>query len=57
LIARGEKTWLVAYFRWQGDRNRLFFGEIDWAPERAVIREITETQQLEQSLKEHPLPD
>jgi hypothetical protein len=51
LIARGEKAWLVSYFRWQGDRNRLFFGEIDWAPERAVIREITELKQLGKSLK------
>jgi len=50
LISRGENNWLVAYFRWQGDRNRLFFGEMDWSPDRAIIREITDLTQLEKSL-------
>jgi hypothetical protein len=47
LIAREETTWLVSYFRWQGDRNRLFFGELDWTCDPAVIREITDSQCLE----------
>jgi hypothetical protein len=46
LIARGEKKWFVSYFRWQGDRNRLFFGEIDWLPNRAIIREITDPARI-----------
>ncbi|MGI4787807.1 MAG: hypothetical protein ACRYFS_03045 [Janthinobacterium lividum] len=50
LIARGEQIWLVCYFRWHGDRNRLFFGTIDWSDDRAIIREITNPAQLESSL-------
>jgi len=50
LIAHGKKNWLVSYFRWQGDRNRLFFGEIDWSSDPAIIREITDLKQLEKSL-------
>ena len=40
LIARGERTWFVCYFRWHIDRGRLFFGELDWSCEPATIREI-----------------
>lgn len=46
LIARREQQWFVCYFRWQGDRNRLFFGAIDWAPKPAVIREIIDPAEL-----------
>ena len=46
LIACGERRWLVCYFRWHGDRNRLFFGEIDWSGPNAVITEITSLAQL-----------
>lgn len=56
LIARAEKNWLVSYFRWQGDRNQLFFGEIDWSHDRAIIREITNPTQLEKSLELYHLP-
>ena len=55
LIARNEEKWLVCYFRWQGDRNRLFFGEIDWAPKRAVIREIINPARLENWLAGYQL--
>jgi hypothetical protein len=47
LISRGKSSWLVSYFRWQGDRNRLFFGEMDWSADRATVREITNPEQLE----------
>lgn len=39
-ITTEGSVWLVSYFRWQGDRNRLFFGTLDWSAEPAVIREI-----------------
>ena len=56
LIARGKEKWLVCYFRWQGDRNRLFFGEIDWSPSRAVIREIIDPAQLKKCLTAYQFP-
>lgn len=48
LVSRAEKQWLVSYFRWQCDRNRLFFGELDWSADPVTIREITDPKQLEQ---------
>jgi hypothetical protein len=51
LIARGETKWLVAYFRWHRDRNRLYFGEIDWSPIKARIREISDANQLADTLR------
>jgi sucrose-6-phosphate hydrolase SacC (GH32 family) len=39
LVERRSYNWLIAYFRWQLDRNRLFFGLIDWSEDPAVIRE------------------
>jgi len=50
LIARGENTWLVSYFRWHRDRNRLFFGELDWDQDPAIIREITDPKYLKRCL-------
>lgn len=50
LIARADPLWLVAYFRWQGDRNRLFFGALDWSEDPAVIREITHQADLQSVL-------
>ena len=46
LIAKGENTWLVAYFRWQTDRNRLFFGELNWSTEPATLTEINNEESL-----------
>jgi len=46
LIARGEEIWLVSYFRWQDDRNRLFFGALDWSQEPAQITEILRPEDL-----------
>jgi hypothetical protein len=51
LIARGERLWLVAYFRWQTDRNRLFFGSLDWSSDPAVIREINFDSELAETLR------
>ena len=53
LMACGEKSWLVAYFRWHGDRNRLFFGEIIWSVHPAVIREISDPVFLEDRLRKY----
>jgi len=50
LIAAAESLWFVAYFRWQTDRNRLFFGSLDWASDPAVIREINDEEQLSKVL-------
>ncbi len=52
LVARGERLWLVAYFRWQTDRNRLFFGTLDWSSTPATITEIGSEAQLRQVLHE-----
>lgn len=46
LIAADGPRWFISYFRWHGDRNRLFFGELDWTCEPAVIREITSEKHL-----------
>lgn len=46
LIARGGRLWLVAYFRWHIDRNRLFFGALDWSSSPATITEIGSEVQL-----------
>ena len=50
LIARGEKVWFVAYFRWQVDRNRLFFGVLDWSMEPATLIEINNEEHLRRIL-------
>lgn len=46
LIAADGPLWLVAYFRWHIDRNRLFFGSLDWSSEPAVITEIDDEKSL-----------
>jgi hypothetical protein len=51
LIAAGSEIWFVAYFRWHIDRNRLFFGALDWSSEPAVIREINREQELKAVLQ------
>jgi len=51
LVARGERVWLVAYFRWHMDRNRLFFGALDWSSSPATITEIGTESQLRQVLR------
>jgi hypothetical protein len=50
LVARHGYHWLISYFRWHIDRNRLFFGELDWTKEPAVITEINDSAQLERCL-------
>ena len=52
LIARGERLWLVAYFRWHTDRNRLFFGSLDWSSDPAVIKEINTDRDLVEVLRQ-----
>lgn len=52
LIARGERLWLVAYFRWHIDRNRLFFGSLDWSSEPAMIKEINCDSELAEVLRQ-----
>ena len=49
-LASTTGKWLVSYFRWHGDRNRLFFGEIDWSAEPAVLREIRDPGKLQEIL-------
>ena len=56
LIATAGNLWLVAYFRWQTDRNRLFFGSLDWSSDPAVIREINNEAQLGSVLEQVGLP-
>jgi hypothetical protein len=51
LIAKGDPTWFVSYFRWHIDRNRLFFGTIDWSSDPAMIREINTTEMLQDALE------
>jgi hypothetical protein len=52
LIARGENLWLVAYFRWHIDRNRMFFGSLDWSSEPATIKEINSEHELADVLRQ-----
>ena len=52
LIAKGKDLWFVAYFRWHIDRNRLFFGSLDWSSEPALIREITNKTELNAMLRQ-----
>jgi hypothetical protein len=47
LIATSSSVWFVAYFRWHVDRNRLFFGSLDWSSDPAVITEIGDEDQLQ----------
>lgn len=54
LIDKSGPRWLVAYFRWHIDRNRLFFGSLDWSAEPAVIRELSTEEALSSVLTEHP---
>ena len=57
LIAKSKTRWLVCYFRWQIDRNRLFFGTLDWSSDPAVIKEINDEDELNTILleiKENP---
>ncbi|MCE9615842.1 MAG: hypothetical protein K8T26_16350 [Lentisphaerae bacterium] len=56
LIAAGDRLWFVAYFRWHIDRNRLFFGALDWASDPGVIREIGNEEQLEGVLAQVGIP-
>lgn len=46
LIAKSDSVWFIAYFRWHIDRNRLFFGTMDWSRDSALITEITTTDTL-----------
>jgi len=46
LIAGSDTLWFVAFFRWHIDRNRLFFGSLDWASEPASIKEINSEHEL-----------
>ena len=50
LLATCDKFWFVAYFRWQVDRNRLFFGVLDWTTDPAVIRELNDETELQSAL-------
>jgi hypothetical protein len=50
-IAAGDSLWFVAYFRWQIDRDRLFFGTIDWSSDPAVIKEIGNEEELRSVLQ------
>lgn len=45
-IAAVKSRWFVAYFRWHLDRNRLFFGVLDWGSDPAVITEISSDEDL-----------
>jgi hypothetical protein len=51
LIAARDPIFFVAYVRWQGDRNRLFFGELDWSEHPAVLREINTEEHLHAVLR------
>lgn len=52
LIAARGLLWFVAYFRWQIDRDRLFFGTIDWSCDPAVIKEIDTEEELRSVLRQ-----
>ncbi len=52
LLAAGDTVWFVSYFRWHQDRNRLFFGALDWSSEPAVIREILDPEHLARVLQQ-----
>jgi len=51
LIAAGRSLWVAAYFRWHIDRNRLFFGSIDWSSDPAIIKEINNEAELNSVLR------
>jgi sucrose-6-phosphate hydrolase SacC (GH32 family) len=51
-VAARDSLWLVAYFRWQIDRDRLFFGTLDWSADPAVIREINNEEELRSVLRQ-----
>lgn len=51
LVAPGKDIWLVAYFRWHVDRNRLFFGTLDWSADPAAITEIDTDEHLAEVLR------
>lgn len=51
LVAAGERIWFVSYFRWQTDRNRLYFGALDWTAEPAAITEINNEEHLQHVLQ------
>ncbi|MDD5706503.1 MAG: hypothetical protein PHR35_11300 [Kiritimatiellae bacterium] len=50
-IAGSGELWFVAYFRWHKDRNRLFFGSLDWSADPATIREINSDRELNDLLR------
>lgn len=56
LVGRKENRWLVSYFRWQGIGPRLFFGEILWEDEPAVLQELTDPEKLPQIFRDYQLP-
>jgi hypothetical protein len=52
LLERGDKVWLVAYFRWHIDRFRLFIGALRWDEDPAEIEEIVAPARLKAVLAE-----
>lgn len=52
LVASNKSLWFVCYFRWHIDRNRLFFGSIDWSSDPAVITEINDKASLSKLLQQ-----
>jgi hypothetical protein len=52
LLEKGEKAWLVTYFRWHIDRFRLFIGVLRWDTDPATIEEIVSPEKLESVLGE-----
>jgi hypothetical protein len=46
LLEKGEKLWLVTYFRWHIDRFRLFVGALHWDSDPAEIEEILTPERL-----------
>jgi hypothetical protein len=52
LLEKGEKAWLVTYFRWHIDRFRLFVGVLRWDKDPATIEEIVAPECLKAVLEE-----
>jgi hypothetical protein len=57
LISACNDFWFVAYFRWHVDRNRLFFGSLDWSSDPAVIKEINDKNELDTVLQKVGMND
>ena len=49
IFNRGRGYWLVTYIRKLDDRDRLFWGAIDWTAERVTLKELSTIATFEEA--------